>query len=70
MLPAEWTLLSEEPRGGNSIENGGVDEPAGGTEDALGKGGPMLKKMKAYGHLKPGQKGTHRLVGSTRGSGA
>jgi hypothetical protein len=22
----------------------------------------MLKEMKAYGHLKPGQKGTHRLV--------
>ena len=22
----------------------------------------MLKDMKAYGHLKPGQKGTHRLV--------
>jgi hypothetical protein len=22
----------------------------------------MLKKMKAYGHLKPGQKGTHRLL--------
>lgn len=25
-------------------------------------GGDMLKEMKAYGHLKPGQKGTHRLV--------
>jgi hypothetical protein len=24
--------------------------------------GIMLKEMKAYGHLKPGQKGTHRLV--------
>ena len=22
----------------------------------------MLKEMKSYGHLKPGQKGTHRLV--------
>ena len=22
----------------------------------------MLKEMKAYGHLKPGQKGTQRLV--------
>lgn len=22
----------------------------------------MLKNMKAYGHLKPGQRGTHRLV--------
>jgi hypothetical protein len=22
----------------------------------------MLKKMRAYGHLKPGQKGTHRLM--------
>jgi hypothetical protein len=25
-------------------------------------GGIMLKEMKAYGHLKPGQKGTQRLV--------
>jgi hypothetical protein len=26
------------------------------------KGDTMLKEMKAYGHLKPGQKGTQRLV--------
>lgn len=25
-------------------------------------GNTMLKEMKAYGHLKPGQKGTQRLV--------
>lgn len=36
--------------------------PSGGTEGSLGKGGPMLRKMKAYGHLKPVQKGTHRLL--------
>jgi hypothetical protein len=28
----------------------------------VGKGGVMLKQMKAHSHLKPGQKGTLRLV--------